>query len=61
MNALFQSMHDLPWLWLAVFLMAYHFARNILRSINIAARGWPPDYLDADGDYKRKNDEEAEE
>jgi len=28
------------------------FVVRILRSINIATRGWPPEHLDADGDFK---------
>lgn len=32
-------------------LVAKMFGR-ILRSINIAIRGWPPAHLDADGDWK---------
>lgn len=60
MSAVLQSMLDLPWLWLVIILVVYHFARNILRSINIAVRGWPPEHLDADGDYKRKKEEDEE-
>jgi hypothetical protein len=59
--AVLDSMSDLPWLWLVIFFLLYHLARNLLRSFNIAMRGWPPDYLDADGDYKRKTETESEE
>ena len=51
--------------WLALFLMicvlngfavpfkfAGFFWNRYLRSKNIAARGWPPAHLDADGDFK---------
>ncbi len=30
---------------------------RILRSINIANRGWPPVHCDADGDYKKAEEE----
>lgn len=28
---------------------------RILRCINIVTRGWPPEHLDADGDWKRED------
>lgn len=30
----------------------WRLANRCLRSINIALRGWPPEHLDADGDWK---------
>ena len=40
--------------WLAaIALQGARYALNrILRSINIALRGWPPAHLDADGDFR---------
>lgn len=45
--------------WIAVFIMFWIVAsllgtvfNRLLRSINIAIRGWPPAHLDADGDWK---------
>lgn len=31
---------------------------RILRSINIALRGWPPAHLDADGDWREEKKKE---
>jgi hypothetical protein len=41
-------------------LLAWPFrlANRVVRHLNIRKAGWPPEHLDADGDYKRK--EEAE-
>lgn len=30
----------------------FKIANRILRTINVAVRGWPPEHLDADGDWK---------
>lgn len=32
----------------------YLVPNRIIRHLNIRARGWPPEYLDADGDFKEK-------
>lgn len=29
-----------------------------LRHLNIISRGWPPEHLDADGDFKKPSDDE---
>ena len=29
---------------------------RMLRTIKVCVRGWPPDHLDADGDWKPKDD-----
>lgn len=56
--------HDhlfLAWcaLWLiwgafSVAALPFKIINRIIRSINIAIRGWPPAHLDADGDWKKK-------
>lgn len=30
---------------------------RIIRHSNIATKGWPPEHLDADGDWKEESDE----
>jgi hypothetical protein len=35
-----------------IFATCACFANRVLRSINVALRGWPPVHLDADGDWK---------
>jgi hypothetical protein len=56
---IYQFMSDSPWL---SFFLAYAFVEctvklggRILRSINIAIRGWPPGHLDADGDFQERD------
>lgn len=36
----------------APFKFAFRAYSRSLRARNIAARGWPPEHLDADGDFK---------
>lgn len=40
------------WLIVAPFNFVFRCWNRYLRSRNIAARGWPPAHLDADGDFK---------
>lgn len=42
--------------WVAVVMIEVGFRvfNRIMRTINIAIRGWPPTHLDADGDWKEK-------
>jgi hypothetical protein len=53
---IYQFMSDSP--FLSAFLIyvigecVLKLGARVLRSINIAARGWPPEHLDADGDWK---------
>lgn len=54
--SIYQFMSESPWL---AFFLGYTLiecmaalGKRVLRSINIAARGWPPAHLDADGDFK---------
>jgi len=62
MNA-FQFFNEhwfLAWcaLWLCwpvlgiVRLLVFNLPKHILRTIKVAIRGWPPEHLDADGDWK---------
>lgn len=32
-----------------------HLVNRLLRTIKVAIRGWPPEHLDADGDWKTKD------
>ncbi len=32
-------------------------ANRILRTIKVLCRGWPPSHLDADGDWRKKNED----
>lgn len=41
----------------APFRYAFLAWNRTLRSRNIAARGWPPGHLDADGDFMKERDE----
>lgn len=57
---LFEFMSDSPFL---SFFLAYIIAEILLklgsramRSLNVAVRGWPPEHLDADGDWKPEED-----
>lgn len=36
----------------AALRLGWKLANRILRSANVALRGWPPPHLDADGDWK---------
>ena len=36
-----------------VIKLTFLILNRLIRSINIALRGWPPSHLDADGDWKR--------
>ena len=42
------ALHELVWL-----------ITQPLRAMNIRKHGWPPEHLDADGDYKKPKTEEA--
>ena len=39
------------WMIVPIFALVFKLVNRILRSINIALRGWPPVHLDADGDF----------
>ena len=40
------------WLPVALASLIFRLLNRILRTINVAIRGWPPEHLDADGDWK---------
>lgn len=45
----------------SVFYLAMNLIFRFFRVINIALRGWPPDHLNADGDWKEKQKGEQDE
>jgi len=69
MTELLHALGALPWytgltlLWvlLGVMSLVAHIMNRILRSINIAIRGWPPAHLDAEGDHPECDCDEKEE
>jgi hypothetical protein len=47
--------------WCALWL-AWKFCNRLMRTIKVCVRGWPPEHLDADGDWKPEpKHEEAQE
>lgn len=51
-----------PWmtLWIVLALvqlawMPFRLVNRMLRSRNVRLRGWPPEHLDADGDFRVKD------
>lgn len=40
------------WLIAAAFSISFKMVNRILRTIKVCVRGWPPEHLDADGDWK---------
>lgn len=54
------------WVWCGSFLLvisflqyAFIFWNRLLRHMNVRRAGWPPDHLDADGDWEiRKTESE---
>lgn len=49
----------LVWIIVPVTTLAFRVVNRILRSINVALRGWPPPHLDADGDFKAEPETDA--
>ncbi|MDC3312707.1 hypothetical protein OAV22_02095 [Flavobacteriaceae bacterium] len=47
--------------WIAAVNAVSKLCNRILRSLNILMRGWPPEHLDADGDFRElpENDENS--
>ena len=43
----------LVWGAVALIQLPFTIILRMIRSINIAIRGWPPQHLDADGDWKK--------
>lgn len=48
------------WIAAIVISTASKLTNRILRSINIAIRGWPPAHLDADGDWKPEPEQQEQ-
>lgn len=47
------------WVTVSIASQPFRFFNRWMRSRNIAARGWPPAHLDADGDFKPEPETEA--
>ena len=45
---------------LVVICMPFKIINRILRTIKVLARGWPPEHIDADGDWKTEQNDEDE-
>jgi hypothetical protein len=62
MGAFFTFAADSPVLTFCLFYMAtrtmFLFYNRTLRTINVAINGWPPEHLDADGDWKPEPEKE---
>jgi hypothetical protein len=43
-----------------LYALLFRLPNRIIRHCNIARAGWPPAHLDADGDFKNKEEEEEE-
>lgn len=63
MTDFYKFASESPWLtfflfWISAWIVSLPFTvifrswNRYLRSKNIRERGWPPEYLDADGDFK---------
>jgi hypothetical protein len=56
MMNIFQFMHDSPWLTFFIVYMLVELVFKIwnrfMRHLNIRSKGWPPEHLDADGDFE---------
>ena len=42
------------------YIVLFRLPNRLLRSIKVLVRGWPPEHLDADGDFKPAPKEEEE-
>ena len=40
------------WMPVAIASVVARLANRVLRTIKVACRGWPPEHLDADGDWR---------
>ena len=38
--------------------ISFRLINRVLRTIKVTARGWPPEHLDADGDWKPKPEDD---
>ena len=50
-------MSDSPFLGFLLICSAYYLLRHAMRVLTIAARGWPPEHCDADGDFRKRDEE----
>lgn len=50
-----------PFLSFLLICSMYYSIKSIIRCVNILIRGWPPDHLDADGDYHKDNGDTQDE
>lgn len=48
----FFAMCFAAWIAGSAIYYAFRIFNRVMRTINIACRGWPPAHLDADGDFK---------
>lgn len=63
MELIFDFMGEHPWqtFFILVFFgggilnLILYMWRRLLGTINICVRGWPPEHLDADGDFKEED------
>jgi len=46
--------------WVSIVNWVFNLAKLLFRSFNILVRGWPPEHLDADGDFNDVVDESKE-
>lgn len=44
-----------------LYAVLFRLPNRVLRHLNIRKAGWPPPYLDADGDFKPEKKEDGEE
>ena len=64
MKEFFNFMSESPFLGFLIICSAYYLIKytvfilpnRILRTINMNKNGWPPEHCDADGDFKKEDD-----
>jgi hypothetical protein len=49
------------WMIVPLFTLVFRIINRVIRSINIIFRGWPPEHLDADGDFYTPEDNDSDE
>lgn len=59
---LYQVISDSPWLTffllMSITSCVGHCWSRLMRHLNIRKHGWPPEHLDADGDFPRTPDQD---
>lgn len=57
---LYQFATESPWLTFFLLLLVtetiFRIWNRLMRHLNVKAKGWPPEHLDADGDFKESDD-----